>query len=74
MFESTIRHIEVPIPRQTFRDLLETHLRAVSYLNDDEDVEIGFETRHLKREGPEIPVSLTIISKRKEDNRKQIGT
>jgi hypothetical protein len=54
------RHIEFNLPRQTFTDMYEQHLRAMSILNDDEELVISYNPKHLKGTDETIPVVLDI--------------
>lgn len=40
--------------------MYEQHLRATSFLNDDEDIAISFDAKHLKGTETTIPVVLDI--------------
>jgi len=63
----TTRHIEFAIPKKTLQDLLASHLYAMSYANDDEDIEIEFKADHLRTTGDKIPITIT-LRKEERDN------
>lgn len=61
----TSRHIEMPISRSNLEAAIETFLRSISTINDDEDVKISFDTDMLKGTEDTIPLKL-LISKEEE--------
>lgn len=61
----TSRHIEVPISRSNLEAAIETFLRSMSTINDNENVKISFDTNTLKGTEDTIPLKL-LISKEEE--------